>query len=53
MFYWAAVFLVVALVAAVLGLGGVAGVSSQIAWLLVIGGLILAVVSFIAGRRRV
>lgn len=53
MFYWAAAFLVIALVAAVLGLGGVAGVSQQIAWLLFIGGLILAVVSFIAGRRRV
>jgi uncharacterized membrane protein YtjA (UPF0391 family) len=52
MFYWAAVFLVIAIVAAVLGLGGVAGMSQQIAWMLFLAGLVLAAVSFIAGRRR-
>lgn len=51
MFYWAAVFLIVALVAAVFGFGGIAGVSAEIAWILFIVGLILAVVFFLFGRR--
>jgi uncharacterized membrane protein YtjA (UPF0391 family) len=51
MFYWAAVFLIIAVIAAVLGLGGIAGVSANIAWILFIVGLILAVVFFVFGRR--
>jgi len=51
MFYWAAVFLVIAIGAAVLGLGGIAGVSANIAWVLFIVGLVIAVVFLIAGRR--
>jgi uncharacterized membrane protein YtjA (UPF0391 family) len=51
MLYWAAVFLVIALVAGVLGLSGVAGVSMNIAWILFIVGLILALVFFVRGRR--
>lgn len=51
MLYWAAVFLVIALVAAVLGFSGVAGVSMNIAWILFIVGLIFAVVFFVMGRR--
>ena len=50
MFYWAAVFLVIALVAAVLGFGGIAGISSNIAWVLFVVGLIVAVVLFLRGR---
>lgn len=44
MLYWAAVFLIIALVAGVLGFGGIAGLSSNIAWILFVVGLILAVV---------
>ncbi|MEZ5651754.1 MAG: DUF1328 domain-containing protein [Burkholderiaceae bacterium] len=51
MFYWAAIFLVIGLVAMLLGAGGVAGISMQIAWVLFIIGLILAVVFFVLGRR--
>jgi uncharacterized membrane protein YtjA (UPF0391 family) len=51
MLYWAAVFLVIALVAAVLGFSGVAGISMNIAWILFIVGLIFAVVFFVMGRR--
>jgi uncharacterized membrane protein YtjA (UPF0391 family) len=51
MLYWAAVFLVIALVAAVLGFSGVAGISMNIAWILFIVGLIVAVVFFVMGRR--
>ena len=52
MFYWAAVFLIIALVSAVFGFSGIAGLSQEIAWLLVVAGLVLAAVSFLLGRRR-
>ncbi len=48
---WAITFLVVALIAAVLGFSGIAGMAANIAWILFVVGLILAVVFFIAGRR--
>lgn len=51
MMYWAAVFLVIALVAALFGFGGIAGISANIAWTLFVIGLILAIVFFIFGRR--
>ena len=51
MLYWAAVFLVIALVAAVFGFSGIAGLSMNIAWILFLVGLILAVVFFVMGRR--
>lgn len=51
MFYWAAVFLVIGLVAMLFGAGGIAGVSMDIAWILFIIGLVLAVVFFVMGRR--
>jgi uncharacterized membrane protein YtjA (UPF0391 family) len=50
MLYWAAVFLVIALVAGVLGFGGIAGISSNIAWVLFVVGLIVALVLFLRGR---
>ena len=51
MFGWAILFLVVALVAGVLGFGGIAGVSTQIAWILFVVGLVMAIVFFFLGRR--
>ena len=51
MLYWAAVFLVISLLAAVLGFSGIAGLSMNIAWILFIVGLILAIVFFVVGRR--
>jgi uncharacterized membrane protein YtjA (UPF0391 family) len=50
---WAATFLIVALVAAVLGFTGIAGVATNIAWILFVVGLILAVVFALFGRRAV
>jgi uncharacterized membrane protein YtjA (UPF0391 family) len=50
--YWALVFLVVAVVAAVLGFGGVAGAASQGASLLFWVAIILFVVSLVAGLVR-
>ena len=50
---WAVTFLIVALVAAVLVFTGIAGVASNIAWILFVVGLILAVVFALFGRRAV
>jgi len=53
MLYWAMVFLVIALVAAVLpGAGFVAGTAAQIAWVLFIVFLAMFLVSLIAGGVR-
>jgi uncharacterized membrane protein YtjA (UPF0391 family) len=51
MFYWAAIFLVIALVAKTPSLTGVAGLSANIAWVLFIVGLVVALIFFIRGRR--
>jgi len=48
---WAVIFLIIALVAGALGLTGVAGTAVNIAWILFVVGLILAVVMFAMGRR--
>jgi len=49
----AATFLIIALVAAVLGMVGIAGLAANIAWTLFVVGLILAVVFALLGRRVV
>ena len=51
MISWAVTFLIVALVAAVLGFSGIAGVATNIAWILFVVGLTLAVIFAITGRR--
>ena len=48
---WAATFLVIALLAAILGFSGIAGLATQIAWVLFVVGLVLAVIFAITGRR--
>lgn len=52
MLYWAAVFLVIGLVAILLGASGIGGLSMQIAWILFIVFLVLAVLSFVFNGRR-
>jgi uncharacterized membrane protein YtjA (UPF0391 family) len=52
MLYWALVFLVVALVAAVFGFGGIAATASSMAQILFVVALILFVVSLFAGFVR-
>ena len=51
MFYWAAVFFIIAIVAAVLGFGGIAGTAVWAAQLLFIAGLVLAVAFLLMGRK--
>jgi len=53
MLYWAAVFFVIALVAAVFGFGGIAAGAVGIAKILFFAFLVLAVVSLLVGRRSV
>ncbi len=53
MLHYALVFLVVALIAAVLGFGVIAGTAAWIAKLLFVVFLILALVSFVTGRKSV
>lgn len=48
---WAVTFLIVGLVAGLLGFTGIAGTAVHFAWILFIVGLILAVVFFLVGRR--
>ena len=50
MLYYALVFLVVGLIAGVLGLTGIAAIARQIAWVLFIIGLVLLVVHLVRGR---
>ncbi len=51
MFNWALIFLIVGLVAAVFGFTGIAGAATNIAWILFVVGLVLAVIFFVMGRR--
>ncbi len=51
MLRWALIFLIVALIAAALGMGALEGLAMQIAWILFVVFLILFVVSLVMGRR--
>jgi uncharacterized membrane protein YtjA (UPF0391 family) len=51
MLHWAAVFFVIALLAAVFGFGGIAASAAGVAKILFLVFLVLAVVSLIFGRR--
>jgi uncharacterized membrane protein YtjA (UPF0391 family) len=47
----AVVFLVIAIIAGILGVTGVMNIAIEIAWILFVVGLILAVVFWVIGRR--
>ena len=51
MLHYALVFLVVGLIAAALGLSGVASVATQISWILVVIAIVLFIIHFVSGRR--
>jgi uncharacterized membrane protein YtjA (UPF0391 family) len=51
MISWAITFLIIALIAAVLGFTGIAGTAVHIAWILVVVGVVLALVFGLLGRR--
>jgi uncharacterized membrane protein YtjA (UPF0391 family) len=52
MLNWSITFLVVGLIAAVLGFTGIAGAATQIAWILFVVFLVLFLVSLFMGRGR-
>ncbi|MCI3953319.1 MAG: hypothetical protein K0R53_2819 [Burkholderiales bacterium] len=51
MLSWAVTFFVIAIIAALLGFTGIAGTAVNIAWILAIIGIVLALVFFVMGRR--
>ena len=52
MLYWALMFLVIALIAAVFGFGGIASTATGIAQILFVIALVLFIVSLFAGFLR-
>jgi uncharacterized membrane protein YtjA (UPF0391 family) len=50
MLYYALLFLIVGIVAAVLGASGVAAVATQISWVLFVVGMVLLLVHLLSGR---
>ena len=52
MLHYALVFFVIALVAALLGFGGVAGLSAQFGYLFAVIAVIMLIVGLIGGGRR-
>jgi uncharacterized membrane protein YtjA (UPF0391 family) len=51
MLHWAAVFFVIAIIAAVFGFGGIAASATGIAKILFFAFLVMAVISLLLGRR--
>lgn len=52
MFRWAIIFAVVALIAALLGFGGVAGLSVDLAKIFLVVAVVILVLGFLFGRGR-
>lgn len=52
MLHYALMFLVVGLIAGMLGLFGVAAVASQISWVLFLIGIVMLIVHLFSGGRR-
>ena len=50
MLHWAAVFFVIAIVAAIFGFGGIAASATGVAKILFFAFLIIAIISLVAGR---
>jgi len=51
MLQWALTFFVIALIAALMGFGGVAGLSAEIGWVFVVVAIVFLIVGLLAGRR--
>ncbi len=47
---WALTFLIIGLIAAVLGFTGIAGAATNIAWILFVVGIVLAIIFAVLGR---
>ena len=51
MISWAVTFLIIAIIAALLGFSGIAGTAVNIAWALAVIGIIVALLFMVIGRR--
>ncbi|HZP42396.1 MAG TPA: DUF1328 domain-containing protein [Candidatus Binatia bacterium] len=51
MLSWALTFFVIALIAALLGFGNVAGLSAEFGWIFVVIAVIFLIVGLLSGRR--
>ena len=51
MLSWAVTFLIIGLIAAVLGFSGIAGTAVNLAWILAVIGIVLFLVFMVIGRR--
>ena len=51
MLNWAVTFLIIAIIAGVLGFSGIAGTATNIAWILFVVGMVLALVFMVTGRK--
>jgi len=51
MFNWAITFLIIAIIAGVMGFGGIAGASVGMAKIAFVAGLVLAIVFWLVGKR--
>ena len=51
MISWAVTFFIIAIVAALFGFSGIAGTAVNLAWILAVIGIVVAVVFFAMGRR--
>jgi uncharacterized membrane protein YtjA (UPF0391 family) len=48
MLSWAITFFIIAIIAALLGFGGVAGMSANIAWLLLVAGVVILAIGLLS-----
>ena len=53
MLSWSITFLVIGLIAALLGFSGLAGAATQIAWILLVVFIVLFIASLLMGRGRI
>ena len=53
MLQWALIFFIIAVIAAVLGQRGAAGMSAQIGYLLVVVSVVFVIIAFLTGRGPV
>ena len=51
MIYYAIVFFVLGLIAGAMGLMGMAAIAGQIAWILLLIGVVLMIIHIVTGRR--
>lgn len=50
MFNWAITFLIIALIAGMLGFSGIAGTAINFAWIVFVAGVVISIIFFILGK---